>query len=71
MKKILKSLSKNSLLHGAYVAAITPIAANGISMLESGSFNPIGLKATLITGLSAGVIYILKNAIIGSSEKVK
>lgn len=70
MKKLWKALSKSSLLHGFYVTAGTSAATAVLPMLESGSL-PTGdqAKGIVVSGLIAGVIYIIKNAVAGSSEK--
>lgn len=70
MKKILKALSKNSLLHGAYVAAGTTIASSVIPMVQSGTLSG-NYKEIVGAGVTAGIIYVLKNIFAGSSEKLK
>ena len=70
MKKILNALKKNSLLHGFCVTAGTTAATAVLPMLESGSIpNGSQVKGMLVTGIIAGVVYLIKNGVIGSSEK--
>ena len=69
-KKILDAIKKNSILHGAYMAAGAAIATATIPMFEGGSI-PTSIpeiKGALLTGVSAGVLYILKNVLFGSSN---
>ena len=69
MKKILNALKKNSLLHGFYVTAGTTAATAILPMLENGGIpNGSQVKGMLVTGIIAGVVYLIKNGMIGSSE---
>ena len=69
-KKILDALKKSSLLHGAYMAAGAAIATATIPMFEGGRIptSVPEIKDALLSGVSAGVLYLLKNVLFGSSN---
>ena len=67
--KLKLALTWKSLFHGALVAAGGAIGAALIQMLNDNHI-PVGaeIKTTLLSGLSAGIAYLLKNALAGSSK---
>ena len=73
MKSKLFTIDLKDLLRGALLAVLTTIATALIHIIELGDimllFEWSSLKVVLLTGLSAGVLYLLKNFLTNEFDK--
>jgi len=73
MKSKLFSLDVKDLLRGALIALLTAIATSMIHVIEAGNlmllFEWETVKMMLIAGLSAGIMYLLKNFLTNQDDK--
>lgn len=65
------SLDKFDWLKAALMAAGTPIVEYLVESLNAGGFTGIDWKHAIAIGLSAGLLYILKNFLSTSTTTVK
>ena len=72
MKSAFLKLNLKDWLRGLYLAVGTPVIGALIDSLNQGnfSFSWEFLKPFVFTGLSAGMLYILKNLVTNSDDKV-
>lgn len=70
MKTKLYQLGKNDLIKGFIVAVLTVVLTGSLTSLQAGILPDIAtIKALSITGLGAGVAYILKNLLTNSEDQ--
>jgi len=70
MKSIFLRLGLNDIIKGAIMAALTAIVAVLVPVLESGAFPTFEvIKGALLSGLSVGAVYLLKNFLTNSKDK--
>lgn len=71
MKSSFLNLNIQDLLKGFVVAGLTAIGTVLLPSLESGLFPDLALLKTAgITGLTAGIAYLLKNLFTNSNDKL-
>jgi branched-subunit amino acid transport protein len=72
MKSKLGKLNLKDWLRGLYIAVATPVLGAIIDSLNSGtfSFSWEFLKPFVIAGISAGLLYWLKNLLTNSQDKI-
>ena len=70
MKTKLYQLGKNDLIKGFIVAVLTVVLTGSLTSLQAGVLPDLAtVKTLIVTGLGAGVAYILKNLLTNSEDK--
>lgn len=68
MNQIKKALTFKSILHGLAVAIVTSFLTALTAIMNNGTLpTPVQIKSIAIASLAAGISYILKNILMGSS----
>jgi hypothetical protein len=71
MRSFFLRLSKNDLFKGFVVAFIAAVGTVLIPMLDAGTLPDLAvLKASVVTGLTAGLAYLLKNLLTNSNGEI-
>ena len=70
MKNKLYQLGTNDLIKGFIVAVLTVVLTGALTSLQAGVLPDLAtVKTLIVTGLGAGVAYILKNLLTNSEDQ--